>query len=156
MTTTKVWAAAMVVVLFSIGAAFTLAGTVDPPKPADSDPPVADTKEKKPVEHRGPIGPGISALAAASTDIVLADVLETNPRRAIEGARDTVKLRVTRSLLGRLAAGDELGVYYHLLWQDEDSTVLESPKFERGSRYLIFSSLTSDRGGNEASGSSTN
>ena len=75
-------------------------------------------------------GPGVQALIASSTDILIADVLETSPRRAVEGARDTVKLKVVRSLLGRPTAGDSLGVYYHLLWKtDEQGGELEPLKF---------------------------
>jgi hypothetical protein len=84
------------------------------------------------------VGPGIQAMASSSTAVIIADVLETNPRKAIEGARDTVKLKVVRTLLGRPAPGDTLGVYYHLLWSDEKMEVLEPPKFVQGRRYLIF------------------
>ena len=59
-------------------------------------------------------------------------------------------LKVVRSLMGRLAAGDEIGVYYHLLWQDDAWTVCEPPKFEKGKRYLVFlKSHVEDRGGKE-------
>ena len=37
-----------------------------------------------PAQKSRQAGPGIQALAAASTDVVIADVLETNPRKAIE------------------------------------------------------------------------
>jgi hypothetical protein len=84
------------------------------------------------------VGPGIQAMASSSNAVLIADVLETNPTKAMEGARDTVKLKVVRTLLGRPAPGDTLGVYYHLLWSDEKRQVLEPPKFVQGRRYLIF------------------
>jgi hypothetical protein len=95
-------------------------------------------EQAKPVERPVPVGPGIQALASASTDIIVADVVETNPSKAEEGARDTVKLKVVRTLLGRPAVGDTLGVYYHLLWADEKGETLEPPKFEKGKRYVVF------------------
>jgi hypothetical protein len=92
----------------------------------------------------------VQALAAASTDVVVVEVLETNPVKAGEGARDTVRLKVARTLLGRLAPGDTFGVYYHLLWADERGEVLEPPKFQKGKRYLVFlKSHIEDRGGAE-------
>ncbi|VTR93453.1 unnamed protein product [Gemmata massiliana] len=80
----------------------------------------------------------------------MAEVLETTPRRAIEGARDTARFKIVRSLAGRLAPGDTFAMYYHLLWIDEKNEVLEPPKFVKGQRYLLFlKSHQEDRGGNE-------
>ncbi len=106
---------------------------------ADSAPatqPAAKSKRLTPYSH--PIGAGVLGLAAGSTDVVVADVLETNPRKAIEGARDTVKLKVVDVLMGRPAVGETLDLYYHLLWTDMQSMTLEPPKFEKGKRYIIF------------------
>jgi hypothetical protein len=97
-----------------------------------------EVKPKKKVEHHGPISPGIQALATASTDIIIADVMDTDPRKAMEGARDTVKLKVVKTLLGLREPGDTVGVYYHLLWTDEKETTLEKVKFEKGLRYVVF------------------
>jgi hypothetical protein len=85
-----------------------------------------------------PIGAGVLGLAAGSTDVIVADVVETAPRRAIEGARDTVKLNVVDVLMGRPIAGETLGLYYHLLWAGTQPMTLEPPKFEKGKRYVIF------------------
>lgn len=126
------------VLALTAGTAFALGALADPPKPDEGKAPPAGVKETKLVDTTRAVDPGVAALAAASTDIVTADVLDTSPRRAIEGARDTVKLKVVRSLLGRLAADDEIGVYYHLLWRDEAGTVLEPPRFDRGKRYVVF------------------
>ncbi len=52
--------------------------------------------------------------------------------------RDTAQLRVIRALKGPLGPGDEVGVYYHLLWLDTEKWVLEKPKFEKGKRYTVF------------------
>ncbi len=82
--------------------------------------------------------PGLKAVADASTDIVVAEVLDTNPRKAIEGARDTVRLKVIRTLKGPLEPGDKVGVYYHLLWVDTEKWVLEKPKFEKGKNCTVF------------------
>ncbi len=82
--------------------------------------------------------PGLKAVADSSTDIVVAKVLDTKPRKAIEGARDTAQLKVIRALKGPLGPGDEVGVYYHLLWVDTEKWVLEKPKFEQGKRYTVF------------------
>jgi hypothetical protein len=88
--------------------------------------------------HGGELNPGLKAVADASTDIVVAEVLDTKPSKAIEGARDTARLKVVRALKGPLGPGDEVGVYYHLLWADTDKWVLEQPKFEKGKRYTVF------------------
>ena len=40
--------------------------------------------------------PGLKAMANASTDIVVAEVIDTKPRRAMEAHRDTAKLKVAR------------------------------------------------------------
>ena len=127
-------AAAMVFALVS-GAVVTPSASTEPT--GNSGPP-SEEKEKKPLVRPITAGPGIQALADASTDIIVADVLETAPRKAAEGARDTVKLKVVRTLLGRAAADDILGVYYHLLWADEKRRILEAPKFEKGKRYVVF------------------
>lgn len=81
---------------------------------------------------------GLKSIVDLSTDIVIADVLDTNPRTAIEGARDTVQLSVVRTLKGPLEPGQQIGVYYHLLWIDRKNWVLEKPKFNKGSRYTVF------------------
>jgi hypothetical protein len=86
----------------------------------------------------GEPNPGLKAVADSSTDIVVAEVLDTKPRKAIEGARDTAQLKVIRALKGPLGPGDEVGVYYHLLWVDTEKWVLEKPKFEKGKRYTVF------------------
>jgi hypothetical protein len=86
----------------------------------------------------GESNPGLKAIADSSTDIVVAEVLDTQPRKAIEGARDTAQLKVIRALKGPLVPGDEVGVYYHLLWVDTEKWVLEKPKFEKGKRYTVF------------------
>jgi len=85
-----------------------------------------------------PIGAGVLGLAAGSTDVIIAEVLETNPREAIEGARDNMKLKVVRLLMGRPAVGETLDLYYHLLWTDKHSMTLEAPKFEKGKQYILF------------------
>ena len=137
-TKTRTAAAAVAVALaLTAGAVFTFAGSADPPAPP-APPPAEERAKEKPVERPVPVGPGIQAMASASTDIIIADVLETNPSKAQEGARDTVQLKVVRTLLGRPALGDTLGVYYHLLWADEKGETLEPPKFEKGKRYVIF------------------
>ena len=111
----------------------------EPPPPVGrSTEQPSEERPKKKVEYNGPISAGIQALATASTDIVIADVVDTNPRRAMEGARDTVKLKVVKTLLGRPAPGETLGVYYHLVWTDEKAETLERVKFEKGQRYVVF------------------
>src|SRR5258708_32804206 len=80
----------------------------------------------------GELNPGLKAVADASTDIVVAEVLDTKPCKAIEGARDTAKVKVIRTLKGPLKPDEEIGVYYHLLWIDTKNWVLEKPKFEKG------------------------
>lgn len=82
--------------------------------------------------------PGLKAVADSATDIAVVDVLDTKPNKAPEGARDTARFRVVRVLKGPLRPGDEVGVYYHLLWADTDKWVLERPKFETGKRYAVF------------------
>ncbi len=50
-----------------------------------------------------------------------------------------MKINVADTLLGRPVVGETLNLYYHLLWADERSmTTLEPPKFEKGTRYIIF------------------
>jgi hypothetical protein len=88
--------------------------------------------------HGGQSNPGLKAVADSSTDIVVAEVLDTKPSKAIEGARDTAKLKVIRTLKGPLQPGEEIGAYYHLLWIDTEKWVLEKPKFEKGKRYTVF------------------
>ena len=90
------------------------------------------------VSARGDSNPGLKAVADSSTDIAVVEVLDSKPRKAIEGARDTAQLKVVRTLKGPLQTGDEIGVYYHLLWVDPDKGVLEKPKFEKGKRYTVF------------------
>lgn len=99
-------------------------------------------------ETRSP-SPGVQGLAVASTDVAVVEVLETNPRRAIEGARDTVRLKVARTLHGPLASDAIIEVYYHLLWADEQGTVLEPLKFEKGKRYVVFLKSHVDNRGEE-------
>jgi hypothetical protein len=123
----------------------TLAISADSPAP-----PVTASEKEESVKRRSErsvtISPGIKTLAAISTDIIVADVVETNPTKAEEGARDTVKLKVVRTLLGRPTAGDTIGVYYHLLWSDEKGEILESPIFTKGKRYVIFLNSHLSRG----------
>jgi RNA polymerase sigma factor (sigma-70 family) len=136
-------------VALAAGTVLALGGSGDPKTPAPP-PTRPEAKEALPVDRTLPAGPGVQALAAASTDIVVVEVLETNPEKAIEGARDTVRLKVARTLLGRLAPGDTFGVYYHLLWSDERREIVEPPKFQKGKRYLVFlRSHIEDRGGAE-------
>jgi hypothetical protein len=84
------------------------------------------------------VNPALRAAIAASTDVVVVEVLETKPRQAIEGARDTVQLKVVRSLKGAMSPGNKFGVYYHLLWVDAQQMILEKPKFEQGKEYVVF------------------
>ena len=145
MRTAKLKVAALVcVTVVGLGTAFALAPRPgENPAPADplpvraNQPPDPEPKKKQPVVPTR-LEPGIAALAGASTDVIIAEVLETNPRQAIEGGRDTVKLKVVKTLLGVPAPGDTIGVYYHLLWQDEAMMVLEPAKFQRQGRYLLF------------------
>src|SRR6516225_3584318 len=89
------------------------------PAQEKEQPKLGEEKQKKKVEHKGPIRAGIQDLVAASTDVLVADVEDTNPSKAMEGARDTVKLKVVRTLLGLSAPDDTISVYYHLLWTDD-------------------------------------
>jgi hypothetical protein len=86
----------------------------------------------------GEPNPGIKAVADSSSDIVVVEVLESKPSKAIEGARDTAQMKVIRTLKGPLQPGDKIGVYYHLLWVDTDKWILEKPKFEKGKSYTVF------------------
>jgi hypothetical protein len=114
---------------------------------AAAEPPAPAHPPAKPMQQTRPVGPGIQALAAASTDVVVVEVLKTSPQRAMEGARDTVRLKVVRTLLGSTAADDTLDVYYHLLWADPQAHILEPKRFEKGRRYLVFlKSYVDDRG----------
>lgn len=132
----KFWlSTATIAFAIASGAAVTPSAATDP---TGNPAPLSEVKVKKPPERAITASPGIQALADASTDIIIGDVLETAPRKAGEGARDTVKLKVVRTLFGLAAAGDTIGVYYHLLWADEKMQVLEAPKFEKGKRYIIF------------------
>jgi hypothetical protein len=115
---------------------FTLSGKSFGADGAPATQPVARLRPLNPYPY--PIGAGVLGLAAGSTDVVVADVLETNPRKAIEGARDTTRLKVVDTLMGRPTLGETLDLYYHLLWTNERSTTLEPPKFEKGKRYIIF------------------
>jgi hypothetical protein len=87
---------------------------------------------------RGDANPGLKAVADSSTDIAVMEVLDSKPCKAKEGARDTAQFKVVRTLKGPLQPGDEIGVYYHLLWIDPEKGVLEKPKFEKGNRYTVF------------------
>jgi hypothetical protein len=89
------------------------------------------------VRGGGP-NPGLKAVADSSTDIAVAEVLDSKPSRAKEGARDRAKFKIIRTLKGPLQPGDEIGVYYHLLWVDAEKSTLEKAKFEKGKRYAIF------------------
>ena len=93
--------------------------------------------------------PVLRAAIAASTDVVVVEVLETKPRKAIEGARDTVRLKVVRSLKGAMPAGTKFGVYYHLLWVDAQQMTLEKPKFEQGKEYVVFLKSHAETSGDE-------
>ena len=94
-------------------------------------------QSKWPAPYPYPIGAGFQGLASGSTAVVVADVLETNPEMAMEGARDNMKMKVVQVLMGRPVPGDTLDLYYHLLWIDNFKT-LEPPKFEKGKRYIVF------------------
>jgi hypothetical protein len=87
---------------------------------------------------RGDPNPGLKAVADSSTDIAVMEVLDSKPRKAIEGAPDTAQFKVVRTLKGPLQPSDEIDVYYHLLWLDPEKGVLEKPKFEKGKRYTVF------------------
>ena len=93
--------------------------------------------------------PAVKALAESSTDIVVVTAESTNPRKAVEGARDTVMLRVVRSLKGPRKEGDVIPLYYHLLWVDADTLELEPNKFEKGNNYLVFLKSQTVMGENE-------
>jgi len=82
--------------------------------------------------------PGLGALVSASTDIIVAKVLESNPTRAIEGGRDNVKFKVMQSMKGPLKTDDVISVYYHLLWTNAETLQLEPPKFVADREYLVF------------------
>jgi hypothetical protein len=93
--------------------------------------------DSEPVRGAYP-NPGLKAIADSSTDIVVAEVLDSKPSKAPEGARDTARFKVIRTLKGPLQPGDEIGVYYHLLWVDTEKWLLEKPKFEKGKRCTVF------------------
>jgi hypothetical protein len=82
--------------------------------------------------------PGLRAMAQASTDIVVVEVLESKPRKAPGGARGTAKVKVLRTLKGPLKPDDEIGVYHGLFWEDLETHSLEKPKFEVGKRATVF------------------
>lgn len=82
--------------------------------------------------------PGLNALVQASTDIVVAKIISSSPRKAIEGARDNAMVQVTRKLKGPLNQGDRISVYYHLLVSDAKTGELEPKKFEVGKEYIVF------------------
>ena len=82
--------------------------------------------------------PGVNALVQSSTDILVAKVVSTNPRKAIEGARDTVVLQVVRTLKGSSKQGETVSVYYHLHWLDTKTWELEPKKFEIGKECVVF------------------
>lgn len=88
--------------------------------------------------HGDEPNPGLKSVANASTDIVVVELLDSQPIKAMEGARDTAKFKVIRALKGSLQSGDEIGVYYHLLWVDTKKWILEKPKFEKGKHYTVF------------------
>jgi hypothetical protein len=139
MPTTKKRAFATLVALVALAAMVLVFGTIaDSPAQEKQKPKLVEEKQKRKVEHTGPVSPAIQALVAASTDIIVADVVETNPTKAEEGARDTVKLKVVRTMLGLTAPDDTMSVYYHLLWTDDKAATLERPKFEKGLRYVVF------------------
>jgi hypothetical protein len=146
MTTTKKGSFAILVAVVALAAIILVFAMIaESPAQEKQQPKLGDDKQK--VEHKGPVSPGIQALAAASTDIIVADVVDTNPTKAKEGARDTVKLKVVETMLGLTAPDDTIGVYYHLLWTDEKAATLERPKFEKGLRYVVFlTSHIQDRG----------
>ena len=140
MMRTHIWPTSAVCITLVLGLLLAIAATGDSPAPAKNSG-EKEEDEKRPAKSAKcsiPISPGIQALASESTDIIVADVLETNPHEAMEGARDTVKLKVIRTLFGRTTAGDTIGVSYHLLWSDEKREILESRKFAKGKRYVIF------------------
>jgi hypothetical protein len=137
-TTKKPPVAILVTIVALVAMVLVFAMIADSPAQEKQQPKLGEEKHKAKVEHKYPVSPGIQALAAASTDIIVADVVDTNPRKAEEGARDTVKLKVVRTMLGLSVPGDTLGVYYHLSWADEKAETLELPKFEKGLRYVVF------------------
>jgi hypothetical protein len=96
------------------------------------------TQTKWPALYPYPIGAGIQGLASNSTDIIVADVLETHPRKALEGASDNLKLKVVRVMMGRPVPGDTLDLLYSLYWIDDKMGTLEPPKIEEGKRYVLF------------------
>lgn len=79
--------------------------------------------------------PVLSALVDNSTNIVIADVLSTNPRDAIEGARDTAEFRVVSSLKGDYPVDKVIPLYYHLIY---DQGQENKPTFVLGHRYILF------------------
>jgi hypothetical protein len=140
MPITKKWTFAILVAMAALAAMVLVLATIaDALAQEKQQPKLKVEKQKtKVVEYKGPVSPGIQALASASTDIIVADVVETNPHKAMEGARDTVKLKVVRTMLGLADPGETIGVYYHLSWVDEKMETLERPKFEKGLRYVVF------------------
>ena len=69
-------------------------------------------------------------------------MLKTSPRKAIEGARDTVVLEVKQCIKGKLKKKEIIKIYYHLLWEDTEEWILEDPKFLLGKDYLVFTTTS--------------
>jgi hypothetical protein len=82
--------------------------------------------------------PALKGLVDESDEVFVAKVLKTSPRKAIEGARDTVVLEVKECLKGNLKKKQKVEIYYHLLWKDATKWVLEDRKFEMDKEYLVF------------------
>lgn len=82
--------------------------------------------------------PAVQALVAASTDVAVFEVVSTQPSTAMEGARDTARLKVVQPLKGSLVKEDILPLYYHLIFKDLETHALENPKFEKDKKYIVF------------------
>lgn len=79
--------------------------------------------------------PALTAMTDTATDILVVDVIKTDPREAIEGGRDTAELRIVETLKGGLPVHKTVPLYYHLHYrQDED----HKPTFILKHRYIIF------------------
>jgi len=82
--------------------------------------------------------PALRKLVDESNEVFIANVLKTSPRKAIEGARDTVVLEVKECLKGDLKKKQKVEIYYHLLWKDTTKWILEDKKFETQKEYVVF------------------
>ena len=82
--------------------------------------------------------PALRKLVDESNEVFIANVLKTSPRKAVEGARDTVVLEVKECLKGDLKKKQKVEIYYHLLWKDTTKWILEDKKFETQKEYVVF------------------